>query len=111
MGQDVSKTITPSPLTFLDCLVNDQIDLSRYLFYRRRQDFIMQTAHHKMMLSKKRKRQYLNVVSKKRQKRHRSVKKHKLLVRDKDGSLRELLPTDTLWYPLYISNPPIVKGC
>ena len=42
----------------------------------------------------------------KRRKVVRSVKKHKLLVRDHDGRLREILPTDTLWYQLYVSQPP-----
>ena len=42
----------------------------------------------------------------KKQKKIRSVKKYKTMVRDRDGLLRELLPTDTLWYLFYISNPP-----
>ena len=33
-------------------------------------------------------------------------KKHKLLVRSDDGSLRSLTPTDTLWYLLYVKSPP-----
>ena len=36
----------------------------------------------------------------------RSVKRHKLLVRDNDGSLREIRPEDTLWYQLYVNQPP-----
>mmetsp|Transcript_28742 Transcript_28742/g.32865 ORF Transcript_28742/g.32865 Transcript_28742/m.32865 type:complete len:91 (-) Transcript_28742:62-334(-) len=36
----------------------------------------------------------------------RSVKRYKLLVRDNDGSLREIKPTDTFWYLLYIKDPP-----
>ena len=33
------------------------------------------------------------------------MKKHVLLVRDKDGKLREVTPKDTLWYMLYVANP------
>ena len=36
----------------------------------------------------------------------RSVKRHKLLARDNDGSLREIRPEDTLWYQLYVNQPP-----
>ena len=107
MGQDVSKSITPPPLAFQDCFVNGEIDLPRYLYYRRTSDNLVQTAfYHWRMSSKRRKRQHLHVSSNKRHKTPCSVKKHKLMVRDKDGSLHQLLPTDTLWYILYISTPP-----
>ena len=46
---------------------------------------------------------------KKRRSTIRSVKRHKLIVRESDGSLREIQPTDTLWYMLYIAHPPITK--
>ena len=36
----------------------------------------------------------------------RSVKRHKILVRDDDGHLREIRPEDTLWYLLYVVHPP-----
>ena len=67
----------------------------------------MQTTFYcRRISSKRRKHQHLHVSSNKRHKTPRSVKKHKLMVRDKDGSLRQLLPIDTLWYILYILNPP-----
>ena len=34
------------------------------------------------------------------------MKRHKLFVRDNDGSLREIRPIDTLWYLLYVNQPP-----
>ena len=34
------------------------------------------------------------------------MKRYKILVRDIDGSLREIKPTDTLWYLLYVNQPP-----
>ena len=38
---------------------------------------------------------------------HRSVKRHPMLVRDSNGTLRDLRPEDTLWYLLYVANPPV----
>ena len=38
---------------------------------------------------------------------HRSVKQHPMLVRDSNGTLRDLRPEDTLWYLLYVANPPV----
>ena len=35
-----------------------------------------------------------------------SVKRYKLLVCDNDGSLCEIKPTNTLWYLLYVKDPP-----
>ena len=37
------------------------------------------------------------------------MKRHKLLVRDDDGTLRELRSKDTLWYYLYANTPPLNK--
>ena len=34
------------------------------------------------------------------------MKQHKLIVRDIDGSLRDIRSVDTLWYLLYAANPP-----
>ena len=36
----------------------------------------------------------------------RSVKKHKILDRDPSGGIREIRPTDTLWYILHIESSP-----
>ena len=44
---------------------------------------------------------------KKRKNTSRSVRRYKLLVRDNDGSLREIRPEDTLWYLLYVNQPPL----
>ena len=107
MGQDISKSITPPPLTLQDCLTNGQIDLPRYLYYRRRSNHLIHTiSGNRKLLQKKRKCNHLDLTQHKKQKKIRSVKKYKMMVRDRDGLLRELLPIDTLWYLFYISNPP-----
>ena len=41
-----------------------------------------------------------------RNKSQRSIKRHKLMVRHEDGSLREIRPVETLWYLLCVPNPP-----
>ena len=38
MGQDISKSITPPPLTLHHCFVDGKIDIPRYLYYRRKLD-------------------------------------------------------------------------
>ena len=57
-----------------------------------------------MESSKKRLRDN-DATSTKREKLH-IVKKHKLIVRDDNGELRELLPKDTMWYQMYVMNGP-----
>ena len=107
MGQDISKSIIPPPLTLQDCFVNGQINLARYLYYRRRSNHLMHAiSGDRKLLKKKRKYNHLDFIQNKKQKKLRSTKKYKSMVRDRDGVLRELLPTDTLWYLLYISIPP-----
>ena len=103
MGQELSTAITPPPLTLRDCLVNGRIDITRYFYYRRSLEFYDEmdqdnASTHSVI-------DEVNARPKKNQ-RVRSVKRHKLLVRDSNGSLREILSTDTLWYLLYITNPP-----
>jgi len=41
MGQNVSKSLIPPPLTLQDCLVNGKVDLARSIYYRRQQDYIV----------------------------------------------------------------------
>ena len=48
-------------------------------------------------------------TSRKKPRAPRSVKRHKLIVRDSDGFLREIRPTDTLWYLLYVGHPPLTE--
>ena len=107
MGSNLSKDITPPPLTLQDCLVNGSICLSRYYYYRKRSDNYSEAIQREgTHWNTKRKRAVVVQERKVRKKRQRSVKRHKLMVRDEDGTLREIRPVDTLWYLLYVSNPP-----
>ena len=62
-------------------------------------------------MNTKRRRKAFNatLLSKKRKQNNysRSVKRHRLLVRDNDGSLREIRPEDTLWYLMYANQLPL----
>ena len=107
MGTNIATASPPPPLTLQDCVVNGEIHLARYYYYRRRLDSTCQILQHQESRRRKKRR----VVSSsgsigKKRKVVRSVKKHILQVRNKDGSLRSLTPEDTLWYILYVTNPP-----
>ena len=106
MGQDLTKAITPPPLTLTQCFVDGQIDIARYMYYRRRIDGISSNQLLISLLSKN-SSAIANGRMKSKQRKSRSVKRYKLLVRDDNGELRELLPTDTRWYQLYVQSEPL----
>ena len=113
MGQDISKILYPPPLTFRQCFIDNKFCVYRYYFYRQRmeeEDRIFQMRMDFFNISKKRKFDDVsadsNSNSSSSYSHSRSVKKHKLLVRADDGSLRALAPTDTLWYLLYVKTSP-----
>ena len=108
MGQDISLAVTPPPMTLQDCLVNGRIDIARYSYYTRTLDFFTELEEGiKIQSKRKRPNEDRDTKSKKKRLVIRSVKRHQLIVRDNDGSLREILPIDTLWYLLYIAHPPM----
>ena len=91
MGQDISTTINPPPLTSTHCIVDGKNHLVWYYVYKRQhaeQNKALAICH---MIDQKRK--HLNGIplSNKKSKNHsRPVKYFKSLVRDDDGSLREI---------------------
>ena len=110
MGQGISSAVTPPPLTLRNCLINGRFDVAKYRWYRRSRD-LYKELEEDCTRSRKRKHSQVfeDINKKKKQTRIRSIKRHKLMVRDSDGSLREIRPTDTLWYLLYIAHPPITE--
>ena len=90
----INSDISPSSLS--GCLSNGIFDIAKFTAYRRHQankDDDDTEIFSKMRLNRKRKRAIVWKV-----KRHRSVKKHKIMVRDSDDdTLRELTSKDTLW--------------
>ena len=110
MGQGISTAINPPPLTLQHCLIDGVLDVGRYTYYRRRCDDVngIIEKHHRSVL-KKRKRRMIQPSNRKKRKAIRSCKSHGIYVRDHDGSLREIRPTDTLWYLLYVAQAPANK--
>ena len=107
MGSDFLKDITPTPLTLRDCLIDGELNLNRCWYYRKRLDTRIQSlerhnsgSHNKL---KHKDAASLSVTKRAIQ----SVKRHKTLVRDADVHLQEIKPEDTLWYLLYVSQPPM----
>ena len=88
MGSDLSKDITPPPLTLQDCLVDGALNVNRYWYYRRRLDDHTQSFEsHNCGRNNNTKRKHANLVSVTKR-APRSVKKHKTLVRDVGGHLQ-----------------------
>ena len=113
MGNSLQKSLYNPPLTFRDCLVDGELDISKYFIYRRRQEenedamAMASQIYHEIQCQRKRKLESMcSTAITKRRKQTRSVKRHKILVRNDDGTLDELKPKDTIWYRLYISAPP-----
>lgn len=112
MGSHNSKPFYPPPTSFSQCFVDGELCIYRYYLYRRRQDEIDNMVKFNLEVItqiKKRKLADLQISdnSKSSYKKTRTVKKHNLYVRNNDGSLRLLTPTDTLWYMLYVMDRPI----
>ena len=107
MGQGLSTAINPPPLTLQHCLLDGVIDVGRYTYYRRRCDYANEfVENHRRSALKKRKLCKIETNVTKKRKAQRSVKRHGIFVRDDDDSLREIRPTDTLWYMLYVVQAP-----
>ena len=113
MGQDLSTAFVPPPTSFQQCFIDGEFSLPRYIIFKRNRD--IEDQRFKMMMdffSRKKKRKFEDIIvddisiSDSSSSSTRSVKKHKLLVRADDGTIRALTPTDTLWYLLYVKTPP-----
>ena len=83
MGNDLSSSITPPPLSLNDCVVDGELDIARYYIYKRRVRREMnQNAALNAIINRKRKAATnvtpVSKVGKRR--RCRSVGKYKLLV-------------------------------
>jgi hypothetical protein len=106
MEQDKSAAVNPPPLTLTHCFVDGNIDIGRYCIYKRRQ-----ALHDERIFVRRKKRRYHSennlLPDKIVAKNPRSVKRYKVLVREDEGSLREIRPEDTLWYLLYVKNPSL----
>ena len=98
------------PLSFRDCFNNGKIDIMRYQIYCRRIERNEQDEYDilKLINSNSSKRKFKSKINSSQKKRltKRSVKKHHLIIRHDDGSLRTLTYKYTLWYIIYVTGPP-----
>ena len=101
MGQEISQSYTPPPLTLRDCLVDDQFDLTRYRLYARR---VYENEYADTLISNNKKRKLYEAESKQR-KIIRTVKRHHIQCPNKDGTMRNLTFKDSTWYNMYINSP------
>ena len=108
MGKNISKSLSPPPLSLRDCVVNGRIDLTRYLFITRQLDLQQKEfdSFFKSIQAKERKFDDFHVEITTKVRHKRLTKRHKLYARMSNGKIRELMPEDTIWYFLYVSSPP-----
>ena len=107
---DNTSSIIPPPLSLNDCIVNGDLDHMRYYTYTCKR--ILQSQR-RIALDEvvKVKRKWcvdilsLNEVHKRNKWTKRSVEKRDLWIRAYNGSLRAMLPTDTIWFKLYVEQP------
>lgn len=102
MGQDISTSLNPPLLSLQDFLVNGKFDLTRYLYYIHKIDMFNAGLLSHPLQSKIK---FENESKIQKSAPPCSVKRYKLLVRNDDGSLREMTPQDTLWYLKYVKTP------
>jgi hypothetical protein len=111
MGQDISKAYTPPPLSFRDCLVDGRIDIARYMVYSQSQQIDEDSEELEELLHsnfKKRDNESNDTSARKKARRTpRSIKRHPILCRGDDGSLRVATTEDSNWVRLYIAVPPV----
>ena len=100
----MSSLTLPPPLSLSDCfdIGTNNINILRYYKYSRKRRHMNDSLSvlHSIIKKKQRTNKSHVLSSDKKRVVHRSVKRYKILVREIDGSLRQILPTDTLWYLL-----------
>ena len=114
MGNDISSSITPPPLSLQDCTIDGELDLLRYSIYRKRiKKKVLQNSLLQQFVKRKKEDDPFSIASTPKKRKYnpkeRTIKKRKLMIRNADGTLRPFEPTDTIWYKLYIEQPPTDK--
>ena len=114
MGNDISSSITPPPLSLQDCTIDGELDLLRYSIYRKRiKKKVLKNSLLQQFVKRKKEDDPFSIASTPKKRKYnpkeRTIKKRKLMIRNADGTLRPFEPTDTIWYKLYIEQPPTDK--
>ncbi len=101
----VSPTSMPV-LSLRACLVDGKLDIMRYRSYSRKRRQKSESVRILNSLITKKPKTNHSGMNVHKVRNNRSVKKHKIIVRNDDGEFHDVLPPDTLWYRYYIENPP-----
>ena len=106
MGNDVSVSIAPTPLSLSDVFINGELDLLRSCMCKRKKlikEFQNYSLNH--LVRKRENANHDKDVQKKRKIKHRRERNY-LWMRDSDGVLRQCKPCDSTWCKLCIETPP-----
>ena len=101
-----NSTIVPSSLS--GCPTNGVLNIEYFTAYRCQQANDNEEDNGNTVLSEVRlnRKREMEIPELERN-RSKSVKKHKLFVRNDDGTLRKFTSNDKLWCLLYIATPPL----
>ena len=99
-----SSLTSPTPTSLLHCLHNGKLDILKYYKYCKSKTRALNLRQSLDKIIKSSKMKSAPCIKKKDF--HQRIQKHILLVRDNNGKLCEFKPTDTLWYLMYIKEPP-----
>ena len=102
----MSSSALPPPLSFCDCYSDGLLDVIRYYYSKKRRQNHSSHLASQSITNKNRGRNTNPVDVPMKMQRYRSAKKHKILVRDPSGSIREIKTIDTLWHMLCIESSP-----
>ena len=78
MGQDISRAITPPPLTLQDCIVDGRVDISRYLYFRRTSDHYQDIEYEASTQSKDKSRSDSKKETSRKKRQERNLGPHAL---------------------------------
>ena len=90
----INSSIAPSSLS--GCLTNEVLNIEYFIVYSRQQANDNEEDNGNTVLSVRLNRKRKMEIAELKRNRSRSVKKHKLFVRNDDGTLREFTSNDTL---------------
>ena len=116
MGNEISSSIPPS-LSLSDTLIDGDLDLTRYYMHKRnlRLKEFQRTSLNALIHRKRKIMNNLlgtdNDLTKNSIRKKRSKKNH-LWIRDSNGELKKCMPTDSLWFKLYLDGANVTPyGC
>ena len=113
MVKSICAALSSRPPTSLSqCFHEGRLSIHLYRKYRKQCDCLYyddNNIYHrfkKFRLRRRRRKNSMNSCAKQSFRARRSVKKHYVLYRDDDDALKRLVPRTTMWYYMYVKDPP-----